>query len=96
MTKEIHVSYTGCFYKLSPINWVLGPLKCSKSNFNSVHVFLHFKSFCLVVLKLILASKLSELELFENRAANGLFLNKIEFSGKWLHPRAKYKKGDPV
>jgi len=49
-----------------------------------------------VVLKLILASKLSELEQFENRAANGLFLNKIEFSGKWLHPRAKCKKGDPV
>ena len=40
------------------------------SNFNPVHVFLHFKSFCLVVLKLILASKLSELEQFENRAAN--------------------------
>ena len=35
-----------------------------------MHVFLHFKSFCLVVLKLILASKLSELEQFENRAAN--------------------------
>ena len=59
---------TGCLYKLSPINLIWGPLKCSKSNFNPVHVFLHFKSFCLVVLKLILASKLSELELFENRA----------------------------
>ena len=35
-----------------------------------MHVFLHFNSFCLVVLKLILASKLSELEQFENRAAN--------------------------
>ena len=35
-----------------------------------MHVFLHFKSFCLVVLKLILASKLSELQQFENRAAN--------------------------
>ena len=69
---------------------------CTKSNFNPVHVFLHFKSFCLVVLQLILASKLCKLEQFENRAANGLFLNKIEFSGKWLHPRAKYKKGDPV
>ena len=50
--------------------------------------FLHFKSFCLVVLKLILASKLSELEEFENQAANGLFRNKIEFSGKWLRLRA--------
>ena len=49
-----------------------------------------------MVLKLILASKLSDLEQFENIAADGLFLNKIEFSGKWLHPRAKYKKGDPV
>ena len=47
-----------------------GPLKCSKSNFNPVHVFLYFKSFCLVVLKLILASKLRELEQFENLAAN--------------------------
>ena len=42
----------------------------SESNFNPVHVFLHFKSFCLVVLKLILALKLSELQQFENRAAN--------------------------
>ena len=52
--------YTGCLYKLSRINWLFGPLKCFKSNFNPVHVFLHFKSFCLVVLQLILASKLSE------------------------------------
>ena len=84
---------TGCFYKLSRINLVL---KCPKSNFNPMHVFLHFKSFCLVVLKLILASKLSELQQFENRAENGLFMNKIEFSGKWLRPRAKCKKGDPL
>ena len=61
---------TGCLYKLSPINLVWGALKCSKSNFNPVHVFLYFKSFCLVVLKLILASKLSELQQFANRAAN--------------------------
>ena len=53
--------HTGCFYRLSPINLVWGPLKYFKSNFNPVHVFLHFKSFCLVVLKLILASKLREL-----------------------------------
>ena len=88
--------YTGCFYELSPINLVRGPLKCSKSNFNPVHVFLHFKSLCLVVLKLILTSKLSELEQFENLAENGLFMNKIAFSGKWLRPRAKCKKGDPI
>ena len=53
---------TGCSYKLSTINLVWGPLKCTKSNFNPVHVFLHFKSFCLVVLQLILASKLSDLK----------------------------------
>ena len=35
-----------------------------------MHVFLHFKSFCQVALKLIFASKLSELQQFENRAAN--------------------------
>ena len=35
-----------------------------------MHVFLHFGTFCLVALKLILASKLSELEQFENQAAN--------------------------
>ena len=35
-----------------------------------MHVFLHFNSFCLVVLKLILASKLGELDQFENLAAN--------------------------
>ena len=60
---------TGCLYKLSPINLVWGPLKCTKSNFNPVHVFLHFKSFCLVVLQLILASKLNELDQFKNFAA---------------------------
>ncbi len=87
---------TGCSYKLSRINLLFGPLKCSKSNFNPVHVFLHFNSFCLEVLKLILASKLSELEQFENRAANGLFTYKIEFSGKWLRSRAKCKEGDPL
>ena len=65
--KYIH---TGCFYKLLPINLVWGPFKYSKSNFNPVHVFLHFKSFCLVVLKVIFASKLSELQQFENWAAN--------------------------
>ena len=51
-----------------------------------MHVFLHFKSFCLVVLQLILASKLSELEQFEKQAENCLFADKIEFFGKWLHP----------
>ena len=40
---------TGCLYKLLPINLVWGTLKCSKSKFNPVHVFLHFKSFCQVL-----------------------------------------------
>ena len=97
---SVHLIYlllsTGCLYKLSPINLVWGPLNCTKSNFNPVHVFLHFKSFGLVVLQLILTSKLSELEQFEKQARNCLFANKIEFSGKWLHPRAKLKKTDPT
>jgi len=38
-----------------------------------VHVFLHFGTFGLKVLQLILASKLSELEQFENFAANNQF-----------------------
>ena len=41
-TVDIYIS-TGCLYKLSTINLVWGPLKCTKSNFNPVHVFLHFK-----------------------------------------------------
>ena len=87
------IRFTGCFYKLSRINLVL---KCPKSNFNPMHVFLHFKSFCLVLLQLILASKLSELEQFEKQAENCLLADKIEFFGKWLHPRAKLKKTDPT
>ena len=35
-----------------------------------MHVFLHFGTFGLMVLQLILASKLSKLEQFENWAAN--------------------------
>jgi len=38
-----------------------------------VHVFLHFGTFGLKALQLILASKLSELEPFENFAANNQF-----------------------
>ena len=38
--------------------------------FSFDYVFLHFRTFCLVVLQLILASKLGELEQFENPAAN--------------------------
>ena len=83
---------TGCFYKLSTINLVWGPLKYFKSNFNPVHVFLHFKSFCLVVLQLILASKLSEWEQFENFAANYQFKKKkrakITQKSDWCHCQA--------
>ena len=73
-----------------------GSLKRNKSYFNPVHVFLYFGTFGLVVLQLILASKSSELEQFEKQAQNCLFANKIEFLGKWLHPRAKLKKTDPT
>ena len=38
-----------------------------------VHVFLHFGTFGINVVQLILASKLSELEQFENFAANNQF-----------------------
>ena len=60
-----------------------------------MHVFLHFGTFRVVVLQLILASKLGELEEFENRTANSQFASKYEFSGKWLHPIEKCKKADP-
>ena len=49
---------------------VRGPLKGTKSSFNPVHDFLHFGTFVLMVIKLILALKLSELKQFENFAAN--------------------------
>ena len=61
-----------------------------------MYVFPHFKSFCLVVLQLILSLKLSELEQFEKQAENCLFADKIEFFGKLLHPRAKLKETDPT
>ena len=87
---------TGCLYKLSQINLVWGQLKCTKSNFNPVHFTLHFGTFYLTVWQLILPSKLSELEQFEFWTENCEFANKIEFSGKSLHPRTKCKKGDPL
>ena len=58
--------------------WLWGPLKCTISNCNHVHVFLHFGTFGLVVLQLILASKLSELEQFENFSANNQLERKQE------------------
>ena len=51
----------------------LRAIKIKQSNFNPVHVFLHFGTFGLMVLQLILASKLSELKQFENIAANNQF-----------------------
>ena len=84
--------HTGCLYKLSTINLVWWPLKCTKSNFNPVHVFLHFGTFCFVVLQLILASKLSELEQFENFAANNQFRKQKRFKmtpkSIWYHCQA--------
>ena len=53
-----------------------GPLKCTTSNFNPVHVFLHFETFGFEVLQSILVSKLSVLEQFENFAANNQFIKK--------------------
>ena len=63
--------------------------------FSTCAFFFHFGTFCVVVLQLILASKLGELEEFENRTANSQFASKYEFSGKWLHPIEKCKKADP-
>ena len=54
-------------------NCIRGPLKGPKSSFKPVHLFLHFGTFGLVVLQLILASKLSELDHFENLSANNQF-----------------------
>ena len=54
-------------------NCIWGPLKGTKSSFKPVHLFLHFGTFGLLVLQLILASKLSELEHFENLTANNQF-----------------------
>ena len=54
-------------------NCIWGPLKGTKSSFKPVHLFLHFGTFGLLVLQLILASKLSELEHFENLSANNQF-----------------------
>ena len=51
------------------LNFVWGPQKGTKSNFNPMHIFLHFGTFGLMVLQLILASKLSELEQFEKFSA---------------------------
>ena len=67
----------------------LRAIKIKQINFDPVHVFLHFGTFGLMVLQLILASKLSELEQFEKRAENCHFADKIEFFGKWLHPQTQ-------
>ena len=66
-------------HKLPPESrWLWGPLKCTTSNCNPVHVFLHFGTFGLEVLQLILASKLSELEQLENFSANNHLESKQE------------------
>ena len=61
---------------LKSIAWkymALKAIKMEQSYFNPVHVFLHFGTFGLKALQLILASKLSELEPFENFAAYNQF-----------------------
>ena len=55
---------------------VWGAFKDPKSNFKPVHFALYFGNFTLLVLKVILASKLSELEEFKNRAANNQIARK--------------------
>ena len=49
-----------------------------------MHFALYFGNFTLMVLKLILASKLSEIEQFENRAAN----NQIERKRMEIKPKS--------
>ena len=66
----------GCQQLLIYIICVWGALKGPKSNFIPVHFALYFGNFTLMVLKLILASKLSEIEQFENRAANNQIARK--------------------
>ena len=66
-------------HKLPPKSILLwGLLKCTTSNCNPVHVFLHFGTFGLEVLQLILASKLSQFEQFENCASNNQFRKQKE------------------
>ena len=79
--------------KVSPEStWLWGPYKWSQSNFNSVHVFLYFGTFGLMVLQLNLASKLSELEQCENFAANNQFgkQKRVKMTPKsnWCHCQA--------
>ena len=46
-----------------------------------MHVFLHFGTFGLMVLQLILASKLSELDQFKKFAANNQFRKQTRVKG---------------
>ena len=65
-------------------NCIWGPLKGTKSSFKPVHLFLHFGTFGLLVLQLILSSKLSELEHFDLVPFNGpqmQFLSNHNFEG---------------
>ena len=66
----------GCQQLLMYFICVWGALKGPKFNFKPVHFALYFGNFTLLALKLILASKLSELEQFENQAANNQIARK--------------------
>ena len=57
---------TGSFKRIEVFKIRMRAIKIDQ--FNPVHVFLHFETFCLVALRLILASKLSELDQCENWA----------------------------
>ena len=76
--------------------WLWGPLKCTISNCNPVHVFLHFGTFGSVVLQLILASKLSELEQFEKWPENCLLRTKLSFLANGCILRQNSRKLTPL
>ena len=75
----------GCQQLLMYIICAWGALKGPKSNFKPVHFSLCLGNFTLLVLKLILASKLSELVQFENRTAN----NQIARKRVKIRPKSK-------
>ena len=77
----VMVVCTGSFKRLGVIKFRLRAVKMQQIKFSTCAFFFHFGTFCVVVLQLILASKLGELEEFENWTANSQFASKYEFSG---------------
>ena len=70
LNRTTYDTSTGSFIRIEVFKFRQKAIKIIKSDFNPVHVFLNFGTFSLVVLQLILASKLSKLEQFENWEAN--------------------------